>query len=165
MKVVLADVEEPALDAAVLQLTQAEHNVIGVKTDVSSAESIEELARKTLDAFGKVHVVCNNAGVAGGRGLVWQGTLNDWHWVMGVNFWGVLHGVRAFVPIMLEQGEEGHIVNTSSLAGLGAGRRLLRRQQARSRLAVGVALPAPEDGPVEGRRLGALSGLRQHEHR
>jgi NAD(P)-dependent dehydrogenase (short-subunit alcohol dehydrogenase family) len=121
MKVVLADVEERALDAAVLQLTQAEHNVIGVKTDVSSAESVEDLARKTLDAFGKVHVVCNNAGVAGGRGLAWQGTLNDWQWVMGVNFWGVLHGVRTFVPILLEQGEEGHIVNTSSLAGLMPG--------------------------------------------
>jgi NAD(P)-dependent dehydrogenase (short-subunit alcohol dehydrogenase family) len=121
MKVVPADVEEPALEAAVRELKQREHDVIGVRTDVSSAESVEELARQTLAAYGKVHVLCNNAGVGGGRGLVWQSSLQDWQWLLGVNFWGVVHGIRAFLPIMLAQGEEGHVVNTASLAGLTAG--------------------------------------------
>jgi NAD(P)-dependent dehydrogenase (short-subunit alcohol dehydrogenase family) len=121
MKVVLADVEEPALDAAVQQLTQAEHQVIGVRTDVSKPESVDELAQKTLDAYGKVHILCNNAGVGGGRGLLWESSLKDWQWIFGVNFWGVLHGVRTFLPIMLKQGEEAHVVNTASLAGITAG--------------------------------------------
>jgi short-subunit dehydrogenase len=69
-----------------------------------------------------VHVVCNNAGVAGAWGQIWENTLDDWKWIMGVNLWGVIHGVRTFLPIMLEQGEEGHIVNTASLAGLMPGR-------------------------------------------
>jgi NAD(P)-dependent dehydrogenase (short-subunit alcohol dehydrogenase family) len=121
MKVVLADVEEPALDAAVLQLQQAEHQVIGVRTDVSDPAAVEALAQQTIDEFGKVHILCNNAGVGGGRGLLWESSLKDWQWLVGVNFWGVLHGVRTFVPIMLAQGEEGHVVNTASLAGVTAG--------------------------------------------
>jgi NAD(P)-dependent dehydrogenase (short-subunit alcohol dehydrogenase family) len=121
MKVVLADVEEPALETAVRELTQAEHEVIGVPTDVSRADAFEELARRTIDAFGKVHVLCNNAGVGGGRGLMWEMTLNDWEWTFGVNFWGVLHGIRTFVPLMLSHGEEGHVVNTASMAGITPG--------------------------------------------
>jgi NAD(P)-dependent dehydrogenase (short-subunit alcohol dehydrogenase family) len=121
MRVVLADVEEPALETAVRELTQAEHEVIGVQTDVSKRESVEELARQAIDAFGKVHVLCNNAGVGGGRGLMWEMTLNDWEWTFGVNFWGVLHGIRTFVPLMLSHGEEGHIVNTASMAGITPG--------------------------------------------
>jgi NAD(P)-dependent dehydrogenase (short-subunit alcohol dehydrogenase family) len=121
MKVVLADVEEPALEAAVTRLRQAEHDVLGVVTDVSKPESVEALARKTLDAYGKVHVLCNNAGVGGGRGLMWEMTLNDWEWTFGVNFWGVLHGIRTFVPLMLSHGEEGHVVNTASMAGITPG--------------------------------------------
>ena len=69
-----------------------------------------------------MHVVCNNAGVAGAWGPTWANTLDDWNWIMGVNLWGVIHGVRTFLPIMLEQGDEGHIVNTASLAGLMPGR-------------------------------------------
>jgi NAD(P)-dependent dehydrogenase (short-subunit alcohol dehydrogenase family) len=118
MKVVLADVEAPALDAAVRELRQAEHDVIGVETDVSDEASVAALARATVEAFGKVHLVCNNAGVGGGRGLIWEGTMKDWAWIFGVNFWGVVHGVRAFVPIMLAQNEPGHVVNTASAAGL-----------------------------------------------
>jgi NAD(P)-dependent dehydrogenase (short-subunit alcohol dehydrogenase family) len=121
MKVVLADVEQPALDAAVLQLQRAEHQVIGVHADVSDGKSVDALAKAALDAYGAVDVLCNNAGVGGGRGLLWESTMKDWQWVFGVNFWGVLHGIRTFVPIMLSQGEEGHIVNTASLAGLAPG--------------------------------------------
>ena len=122
MKVVLADIEKPALDAAVTELRQQELDVLGVVTNVAEPESVEELARRTLEAFGKVHVVCNNAGVTrqGGQ-AVWEYSLKDWQWLMGVNFWGVLHGIRTFVPIMLDQDEEGHVVNTSSIAGLVVG--------------------------------------------
>jgi NAD(P)-dependent dehydrogenase (short-subunit alcohol dehydrogenase family) len=119
MKVVLADVEEPALEAAVTRLRQAEHDVLGVVTDVSKSESVEALARKTLDAYGRVHVLCNNAGVGGGAGgAIWEATLKDWQWTLGVNLWGVIYGIHTFVPIMLEQDEEGHVVNTASMAGI-----------------------------------------------
>jgi NAD(P)-dependent dehydrogenase (short-subunit alcohol dehydrogenase family) len=122
MKVVVADVEEEALSAAVREMRQAEHQVTGVLTDVSRPESVEELARRALEAYGKVHIVCNNAGVAGGSGgPVWEQTLKDWQWLTGVNLWGVVHGVRTFLPIMLRQGEEGHVVNTASVAGLVPG--------------------------------------------
>jgi NAD(P)-dependent dehydrogenase (short-subunit alcohol dehydrogenase family) len=131
MKVVLADVEERALERAVQELRQGEFDVLGVRTDVARAEAVEELARRALDAYGKVHVVCNNAGVVadadlggpvGGRGLpIWELSLKDWHWTFAVNFWGVVHGIRTFVPIMLRQDEEGHVVNTASIAGLTSG--------------------------------------------
>ena len=122
MKVVLADVEEGALRQAEAEMREKGVDVIGVRTDVSKPEEMEKLAQQTLDAFGAVHVVCNNAGVAGAWGPAWANTLDDWNWIMGVNLWGVIHGVRTFVPIMLEQGDEGHIVNTASLAGLMPGR-------------------------------------------
>jgi NAD(P)-dependent dehydrogenase (short-subunit alcohol dehydrogenase family) len=125
MTVVLADIEEPALEAAVRQLRQREFEVLGVVTDVAKPESVETLAQKTIDAYGKVHVLCNNAGVGGGFGLaVWEATLKDWQWTLGVNLWGVIHGVRTFVPIMLEQAEDGHVVNTASSAGLTPGSRV-----------------------------------------
>jgi NAD(P)-dependent dehydrogenase (short-subunit alcohol dehydrogenase family) len=122
MKVVLADVEEQALEAAVQELRRKETDVLGVVTNVSDAGAVDRLASRTLETYGKVHVVCNNAGVAlhTGQG-VWEHSLNDWQWLMGVNFWGVLHGIRTFVPVMLAQDEDAHIVNTSSLAGLVAG--------------------------------------------
>jgi NAD(P)-dependent dehydrogenase (short-subunit alcohol dehydrogenase family) len=121
MKVVLADIEEPALDSTVRELRLKEYDVLGVRTDVSKVESVEALAQRALDAYGKIHVVCNNAGVGGERGMVWEETQKAWDYMMGVNFWGVVHGIRAFVPKMLEHGEEGHIVNTASIAGLGPG--------------------------------------------
>ncbi len=117
MKVVLADIEPEALAEAEADLRTKGATVLAVETDVSKAEDVEALARKTIDAFGAVHVVCNNAGVAVG-GLSWERTLADWQWVMGVNLWGVIHGIRVFVPIMLEQNTEGHVVNTASTAGL-----------------------------------------------
>ena len=117
MKVVLADVEAAALGDAERELKTAGATVLSVPTDASNAESVDALARKTLDAFGAVHVVCNNAGVGSPGGPLWERTLADWQWVLGVNLWGVIHGVRTFVPILLRQ-REGHIVNTASMAGL-----------------------------------------------
>ena len=119
MRVVLADVEQPALEAAVASLRERGlSDVLGVRTDVSDAESVATLAQETLAAFDGVHIVCNNAGAGGGFGRIWEASLKDWQWTMGVNLWGVIHGVHTFVPIMLERGEPGHIVNTASVAGL-----------------------------------------------
>ena len=117
MKIVLADLERPALEAAAGELRARGGEVVGVVTDVSKAADVEALAARAVAAFGAVHVVCNNAGVAV-SGPVWEHTVADWEWVMGVNLWGVIHGVRVFVPLMLKQGGEGHIVNTASVAGL-----------------------------------------------
>ena len=121
MNVVLADVEEKVLATAVAELEAQGHSVVGVGVDTRSRESVEQLAQRSFDAFEKVHIVVNNAGVAslgeGGKG-VWEIADEDWDWVMGVNFYGVLYGLQAFVPHMLAHGEEGHIVNTASLAGL-----------------------------------------------
>ncbi len=121
MKVVLADVEQGALDEADAEMREKGATVLPVRTDVSKPEDLEQLAQRTLDAFGGVHILCNNAGVVGFSGTTWESTLKDWEWVMGVNLWGVIHGVRAFLPIMLEQDSEGHIVNTASLAGIMGG--------------------------------------------
>ncbi len=120
MNVVLADIEKEALDRAVTELRQAEHNVIGVVTNTMLRESVTALADEAKREFGNVHMLFNNAGVAGGRpgAAIWEAPDSDWDWVMGVNFWGVLYGLQAFVPRMLAHGEEGHIVNTASEAGL-----------------------------------------------
>ena len=117
MKVVLADIEEGALATAESEMRAKGGTVASKRTDVSLGEDVEALARFTLDVFGAVHVVCNNAGVAVG-GVTWQHTVKDWQWLLGVNLWGVIHGVRTFVPIMLQQGDECHVVNTASRAGL-----------------------------------------------
>jgi NAD(P)-dependent dehydrogenase (short-subunit alcohol dehydrogenase family) len=118
MRVVLADIEDAALQATVTELKRAELDVIGVRCDVSQPESVEALAQETLRAYGKVNLVCNNAGVFLGMQPMWESTLKDWQWIMGVNLWGVINGVRTFVPIMLRQDEEGHVINTASQAGL-----------------------------------------------
>lgn len=120
VKVVLADVEEAALAQAEAELKAAGGVVLAVKTDVSKRGDIESLARAAFDAFGQVHLLFNNAGVAAG-GAPWEATWNDWEWVMGVNLWGVIHGVKIFTPLMLAQNTECHIVNTSSAAGLVVG--------------------------------------------
>lgn len=122
MKVVIGDVEKKALDATVAELSSAGSEVTGAVCDVSKPESVDALAKATLDAFGAVHVLCNNAGVGvTGAGRSWERPIEDWHWVMGVNLNGVMHGIRSFVPIMLEQGEDAHVVNTASIAGLVPG--------------------------------------------
>ena len=117
MKVVLADIEEGALTRAESEMRATGATVASKRTDVSRGEDVEALAGFTIDTFGAVHVVCNNAGVAVG-GVTWQQTVKDWEWVLGVNLWGVIHGIRAFIPIMLQQGDECHVVNTASGAGL-----------------------------------------------
>jgi NAD(P)-dependent dehydrogenase (short-subunit alcohol dehydrogenase family) len=119
MKLVLADVEEGPLGQVRDALAKAGAEAITVRTDVSRPEQVDELARRAFEAFGTAHVVCNNAGVGGG-GFMWQVPVADWAWILGVNLMGVVHGVRAFVPRMIEQGE-GHVVNTASIAGLLSG--------------------------------------------
>jgi NAD(P)-dependent dehydrogenase (short-subunit alcohol dehydrogenase family) len=120
MKVVLADVDKAALAKAETELKAAGGTVLGVRTDVSKRSDVERLARQALDTFGQVHLLFNNAGVAAG-GAPWKATWNDWEWVIGVNLWGVIHGVKVFTPLMLAQNTECHIVNTSSAAGLFVG--------------------------------------------
>lgn len=121
MKVVLADVEEGALAQAEKGIKAMGVDTLAVKTDVSKANDVEALAKKTLDAFGTVHLLCNNAGVSTVGLSIWENTLADWQWVLGVNLWGVIYGIHFFVPVMLEQGTECHIVNTASAAGLLTG--------------------------------------------
>jgi NAD(P)-dependent dehydrogenase (short-subunit alcohol dehydrogenase family) len=120
MNVVLSDIESDALDQTMRSLRDAGADVHAVRTDVSKPEQVDELARQTLKKYGAVHVLCNNAGIATGvgGGASWKSSLNDWHWILGVNLMGVVHGIRTFLPVMIEQDTEAHIVNTASLAGL-----------------------------------------------
>lgn len=120
MRVVAADVETGPLEETVRLVRGAGADAIGVPTDVSDAGAVEGLARAALDAYGRVHVICNNAGVFAG-GTTWEASVADYAWVLGVNVWGVIHGLRTFVPILLEQGEPGHVVNTASMAALTSG--------------------------------------------
>ena len=117
MRLVVADVEEAALDATVATLKDEGADAIGVPTDVTSFASVEALADAAYAAYGAVHVLCNNAGVGPPGGLVWETTPNDWRWTFGVNVFGVAHGIQAFVPRMLASGEEGIVINTSSPDG------------------------------------------------
>jgi len=118
MKIVLADIEQDALDEAEAAFRANGATVLAVRCDVSKGADVEALAETAVDEFGVIHVVCNNAGVVPPAGPLWERTEADWEWVLGANLWGVIHGVRTFVPIMIEQGTEGHVVNTASLAGL-----------------------------------------------
>lgn len=117
MHVVLGDVEQGALDTAVDELRAGGARVLGVRTDVSSEDDMQALAQRTLDEFGSVNVVCLNAGVSGGNGPLHTLTAADWQWTLGVNVWGIVHGIAAFVPHLLEHGD-GHVVVTASIAGL-----------------------------------------------
>jgi NAD(P)-dependent dehydrogenase (short-subunit alcohol dehydrogenase family) len=119
-RVVLADVEEGALERVRAALASDGVEVLAVPTDVSDLDAVAHLARATVERFGRVDVLCNNAGVSTFNLLADQ-TMIDWHWVLGVNLWGVVHGVQTFVPIMRAQGTPAHIVNTSSIAGLWSG--------------------------------------------
>jgi NAD(P)-dependent dehydrogenase (short-subunit alcohol dehydrogenase family) len=122
MKVVLSDIEPAALERTCAALRESGAEVHAVVTDVSRPEQVEQLAEQTLRRYGAVHVLCNNAGVGGGGGgPSWTSSLKDWQWVLGVNLMGVVHGIRTFLPIMIQQGTEAHIVNTASLAGLVPG--------------------------------------------
>ena len=123
MNLVLADVQQDALDRARIELEAQGAQVLAVRVDVSKAAEIESLADATLKRFGVPSLVFNNAGVGGTGGLLWENSVRDWEWVIGVNLWGVIHGARVFTPLMLEAakkdpGFEGHMVNTASMAGL-----------------------------------------------
>ncbi|MBU6315384.1 MAG: SDR family NAD(P)-dependent oxidoreductase [Acidobacteria bacterium] len=118
MKVVLADVNEASMRMVEAELAEGGTEVLPVLCDTSLEPSVHALAQATLERFGAAHVLCNNAGVAG-NGDPWAGPMSAWEWVMGINVYGVVHGIRAFLPIMTDQGE-GHIVNTASMAGLVA---------------------------------------------
>ena len=118
MKVMLADVQPGVLDATVTELRARGLEVTGVVTDVASWDDVHALRDATLDTYGPVHVLCNNAGIGvGAEGRLWEHELNDWRWAIGVNLYGVIHGINAFVPGMIEHGEPGHVVNTSSPNG------------------------------------------------
>jgi NAD(P)-dependent dehydrogenase (short-subunit alcohol dehydrogenase family) len=118
MNVVLADIEQSALDSTVDALAGA-GDCIGVVTDVSKADSVQSLADAAVERFGGIHLACNNAGVFAG-GLLWEESLADYQWQMDVNVWGVVHGIRSFVPVMAAQDSECHLVNTASMAAVTA---------------------------------------------
>jgi NAD(P)-dependent dehydrogenase (short-subunit alcohol dehydrogenase family) len=121
MKVVLADIEKQALYEAENKLKSMTAEVLAVPTDVSRVDDIEALAVRTINAFGGVHLLFNNAGVQAGRSIqhpLWENTLADWEWLISVNLRGVIYGIKIFIPIMLRQNTECHIINTSSMAGL-----------------------------------------------
>jgi NAD(P)-dependent dehydrogenase (short-subunit alcohol dehydrogenase family) len=136
MHVVIADVEEPALTQAVGSLAREGASVIGVRADVSRAADVEALRDRALAAFGAVHVVCNNAGI-GTAGTVDGTPLERWRWTLDVNLWGVIHGCRAFLPLLLQQ-REGHIVNTASIAAL-AGHAMLGAYTASKHAVAGLS--------------------------
>jgi NAD(P)-dependent dehydrogenase (short-subunit alcohol dehydrogenase family) len=117
MKVMLADIETDALQAAVKSLQEISPDISGTICDVADAASVERAAKASFDAFGHVHVVCNNAGVAAGGGID-NISLDNWRWVIDVNLMGVLHGIKSFLPHIRAHGEGGHIVNTASMAGM-----------------------------------------------
>ena len=121
MNVVLGDIQQDTLDQAVEKVEQRQANVIGVITDTMVKTSVANLLQEATNAYGNVHLVFNNAGVAAGNSAgkaVWEAPDEDWQWVMGVNFYGVLYGVQTFIPHMLEHGEESYMVNTASLAAV-----------------------------------------------
>jgi NAD(P)-dependent dehydrogenase (short-subunit alcohol dehydrogenase family) len=120
MKVVLADVHEADLAKTATDLKATGGTVLAVRTDVSKRGDVELLARRTIDTFGQVHLLFNNAGVTA-DGAPWEASWNDWEWAIGVNLWSVIHGIKVFTPLMLAQNTECHIVNTSSTAGLIVG--------------------------------------------
>lgn len=119
MNVVLADIEQQVLDTTVAELKASGGHCIGVVTDVSRAEDVQRLADAAVAEFGAIHIACNNAGVFAG-GLLWEESLADFNWQLDVNVWGVIHGIRTFVPIMAAQGDDCHIVNTASMAAVTA---------------------------------------------
>ncbi len=117
MKLVLSDIEERALKATELEFSNQGVEVLSVRSNVAFAEDVERIAEKTLERFGAVHLLFNNAGVALNK-TAWETTIADWEWVLGVDLWGVIHGIRVFTPIMLKQDSPSHIINTASVAGM-----------------------------------------------
>jgi NAD(P)-dependent dehydrogenase (short-subunit alcohol dehydrogenase family) len=121
MKVVIADINAESIDKQVHRLKSEGYPVEGKLTDVTSESSVRELAEFTQSKFGNIHILFNNAGIGGGAAddkSLWEASISDWKWVLDINVWGVIHGIRVFTPLMLAHGEEGHIINTASKAGL-----------------------------------------------
>lgn len=118
MKLVLVDIEPGPLAEAEAALRAAGAEVLALRADVSNAAEMDAAAQRARDAFGVIHLICNNAGVGGGGGPMWKLSAEDWKWALDVNTYGVIHGIRCFVPALVESGEEGHVVNTASIAGL-----------------------------------------------
>jgi NAD(P)-dependent dehydrogenase (short-subunit alcohol dehydrogenase family) len=117
-RIVIADIELEPLRLAEQELRHAGAEVVAVQTDVADPGSVDALAEATLAAFGSVDIVCNNAGIGQSIRPIWEFSRSYWEWFLGVNLWGVIHGIQTFVPILLRQGCEGHVVNTASVAGL-----------------------------------------------
>jgi NAD(P)-dependent dehydrogenase (short-subunit alcohol dehydrogenase family) len=164
-RVVVADVEETALEKATAELEGgARGRVHGVVTDVADLASVEALAASTLDRFGRVDVLCNNAGVSTFN-TIEHLSIDDWKWVLGVDLWGVIHGVHVFLPIMVRQGTPAHIVSTASLAGLLSGTAqlvALRGREGRRGVVVGDAADRVGGGGPADRRERVVP--RAHEH-
>ena len=120
MNVVLADIEQDALDAAVAKISDLGVEAVGIAVDVMDKNSVQSLAKQSIEAFGNIRILCNNAGVAppATDEAIWEHDQNGWDWVMGVNFYGILYGIQSFLPHMIEHKEEGHVLNTVSLAGI-----------------------------------------------
>ena len=150
MKVMLADIETDALQAAVKSLQEISPDIRGTVCDVADPESVERAAQAAFDAFGRVHVVCNNAGVAAGGGID-HISLDNWRWVIDVNLMGVLHGIKSFLPHIRAHGEGGHIVNTASMAGMHGG--------------LGFSPYAASKFAVVGMSEGLAIQLKPHRHR
>jgi NAD(P)-dependent dehydrogenase (short-subunit alcohol dehydrogenase family) len=161
MRLVLADIEPAPLLQLGEELRTAGADATAERVDVSNAADIERLAIKVYDEFGAAHLLCNNAGVFPPGAPIWKEPLNTWHWTLNVNFFGVLHGVQAFMPRMLEAGHEAHIVNTASLAGLTT-RPLMSAYNVSKHAVVALSecLYAGQDP-----RLGAVSGLGKNTSR
>lgn len=124
MKVVIADIDADSIDKQVSRLKSEGHPVKGKVTDVTSESSVRELAEFTQSKFGDIHILFNNAGIGGGAAddkSLWEASISDWKWVLDINVWGVIHGIRVFTPLMLAHQQEGHIINTASKAGLTFG--------------------------------------------
>ena len=124
MKVVIADIDADSIDKQVSRLKSEGHPVKGKVTDVTSESSVRELAEFTQSKFGNIHILFNNAGIGGGAAddkSLWEASISDWKWVLDINVWGVIHGIRVFTPLMLAHQQEGHIINTASKAGLTFG--------------------------------------------
>ena len=124
MKVVMADIDADSIDKQVSRLKSEGHPVKGKVTDVTSESSVRELAEFTQSKFGDIHILFNNAGIGGGAAddkSLWEASISDWKWVLDINVWGIIHGIRVFTPLMLAHQQEGHIINTASKAGLTFG--------------------------------------------
>ena len=165
MKLVLADVERGPLAEAVAELRAGGASAVGIECDVSKPDAVEALAREAFETFGAVHVLCNNAGVAGGAGkATWESSLDDWSWVLGVNLMGVVHGDPELPAEDARPGRRGPRRQHRVHGGPHPRRRNLRRQQARGGRALREPVERARDARGEGPGLGALPGLGQHAH-